>query len=97
MDESRKGALTRNHQDLGTGIVVRSILPVLRPVLTDAEYSHIRDREGNISRVDELIDVLLTKENRHFDVFCTALEKNGCKHWAEKLQKQVDGSEGELT
>ena len=94
MDESRKGALRRYHHDLRTGIRVGNILPVLRPVLTDAEYSHIREREDNVSIVDELIESLLTKENRHFDAFCTALEKNGYEHWAEKLQKQVDESEG---
>ena len=94
MDESKKGALRWHHQRLRTGILVGNILPVLRPVLTDAEYSRIRDREDNISRVDELIEILLTKEDRHFDAFCTALEKNGYKHWAKKLQKQVDEIEG---
>ena len=91
MDESKKGALRKHHQGLRTGLLVGNILPVLRPVLTDAEYSHIRGREDNSSRVDELIDVLLTKENRHFDAFCTALEQNGYEHWARKLQKEVEG------
>ena len=93
MDESKKGALRWHHQRLRTGILVGNILPVLRPVLTDAEYSRIRDREDSTSRVDELIDVLLTKENRHFDAFCTALGQNGYEHWAAKLQK-VDEIEG---
>ena len=97
MDESRKGSLRKHHQDLRTGILVGNILPALRSVFTDAEYSRIRDREDNISRVDELIEILLTKEDRHFDAFCTALEKNGYEHWAEKLQKEVDKVEGELT
>ena len=91
MDESKKGALTSNRQDLRTGILVENILPVLRPVLTDAEYSRIREREDNTSRVDELIDVLLTKENRHFDAFCDALEQNGYEHWARRLQNEVEG------
>ena len=97
MDKSKKGALRRHHQGLRTGILVGNILPALRPVLTDAEYSRIRDREDSTSRVDELIDVLFTKENRHFDAFCTALEENGYKHWARKLQKEVDEIEDELT
>ena len=42
--------------DLGVG----NILPVLPPVLTDAEYSRIRDREDNTSRFDELIEILLS-------------------------------------
>ena len=94
MDESRKWALMRHHQGLRTGLLVGNILPALRPVFTDAEYSRIRDREDNISRVDEVIEILLTKENSHFDAFCTALEKNGYEHWAKKLQKQVDEIEG---
>ena len=97
MDESKKGALRTHHQGLRTGLLVGNILPDLRPVLTDAEYSRIRDRADNPSRVGELIDVLLTKENRYFDAFCTALEKNGYEHWVEKLQNEIDEIEGKLT
>ena len=86
--------MRKHHQDLRTGIRVGNILPALRPVLTDAEYSRIRDREDNTSRVDELIDVLLTKENRHFDALYDALEQNGYEHWVGKLQKEVDEVEG---
>ena len=74
--------------------MVGNILHALRPVLTDAEYSRIRDREDNASRVDELIEILLTKKNRHFDAFCTALEQNGYEHWARKLQNKSDEMEG---
>ena len=94
MDESKKGALRTHHQRLRAGLLVGNILPALRPVLTDVEYSRIRDREDNPSRVDELIDVLLTKENRHFDAFCDALEQNGYEHWAKTLQKEVEKLEG---
>ena len=74
--------------------MVGNILHALRPVLTDAEYTRIRDREDNASRVDELIEILLTKKNRHFDAFCTALEQNGYEHWARKLQNKSDEMEG---
>ena len=94
MNESRKGSLRRYHQGLRTGLLVGNILPALRTVLTDVEYDQVEEREDNVARVDELIKILLTKENRHFDAFCTALEKNGYEHWAEKLQKQVDEIEG---
>ena len=87
MDESRKGLLRRHHQGLRTGLLVGNILPALRTVLTDVEYDQVEEREDNVARVDELIKILLTKENRHFDAFCTALEKNGYEHWAKKLQK----------
>ena len=94
MDESKKGALTRNRQGLRADLGVGNILHALRSVLTYEEYSRIRDREENTSRVDELIDVLLTKENRHFDALCDALEKNGYEQWAGKLQNEVDEMEG---
>ena len=97
MDDRKKGALRRYHQDLRTGIRVGNILPALRPVLTDAEYDQVEESENNVATVDELITILLTKENRHFDAFCTALEKNGYEHWARKLQKQVNEFEGALT
>ena len=97
MDDSKKGALRRYHQDLRAGIRVGNILPALRTVLTDAEYDQVEEREDNVATVDELIKILLTKENRHFDAFCTALEKNGYEHWARKLQKQVNEIEGALT
>ena len=97
MEERKKAALRRHHQGFRTGIRVGNILPALRSVLTDTEYICVREREDNTSRVDELIDILLTKENRHFDAFCTALGQNGYEHWSEKLQKQVDEMEGELT
>ena len=97
MDESKKGALRRHHQYLRTGLLVGNILPALHPVLTDVEYDQVEEREDNVARVDELIRILLTKENRHFDAFCTALEKNGYEHWARKLQKQVNEFEGALT
>ena len=94
MDKSKKGALRRHHQGLRGGIWVGNILPALRSVLTDAEYICVRDREDNTSRVDELIDVLLMKENRHFDTLCDALEQNGYEHWARKLQNEIDEMEG---
>ena len=94
MDERRKGALRSHHQALRTGLLVETFLPDLRQVLTDAEYSRVDEREDNIARVDELIRILLTKENRHFDAFCAVLERNGFVHWARRLQKEVSEMEG---
>ena len=94
MDERRKGALKKHHSQLRTGLLVGNVLPALRPVLTEVEYSRVSEREDNISRVDELIETLLTKENRQFDAFCAALERNGYEHWARMLQDEVDEIEG---
>ena len=83
--------LRKHHQGLRTGIRVGNILPAICSVLRDAEYSGIRDREDKASRVDDLIEILLTKENRHFDTFCTALEKNGYEHCCRTKLMKVKG------
>ena len=69
-------------------------MPVLQKLLTDVEYSKIKDCEDNIATVDALIEILLTKENWHFEEFCTILRKNGYEHWAKTLQDEADQKEG---
>lgn len=64
-------------------------MPALRSLLTDIEYSRVDNKEDNVSGVDELITILLTKENSHFERFCAALQKNGYEHWAKKLLEDV--------
>lgn len=88
MDERRQRALKKYHQCLQTGLLhlVGNFLPVFRLLLTEVEYSCMDGREDNIARVAELIKILLTKENRHFDGFCSALEENGYEHWAKKIR-----------
>ena len=61
MDEKRKRALKEYQQALRTGLLIGNILPALRPLLTDVEYSRVREREGNVASADELIEILLTK------------------------------------
>lgn len=95
MDERRQRALKKYHQRLRTGLLVGNFLPVLRLLLTEVEYSRVDGREDNIARVDELIEILLTKDNKHFDGFCSALEENGYEHWAKTLGQEV-GVEGKL-
>lgn len=90
MDERRKGVLKKYREDLRTGLLVGKILPTLHPFLTDAEYSRIRHREDNVERVDELIDILLTKGNREFEQFCSILEQTGYDHWAKILWEEVN-------
>lgn len=94
MDVSRKDTLREYHQDLRTGVIINNILPALRPLLTDVEYANVRDQQGNVARVDELIDILLTKDNVLFDGFCEALKENGYKHWAKTLREKVGAREG---
>ena len=94
MDEKRLGVLMKYHQTLRTGLILKNILPALRMLLTKVEYDCVEGKEGNVAQVDELIRILLTKENKHFEGFCTALANNGYKHWADKLRNEVYGVEG---
>ena len=89
--------MTKHHQALRTGLLVENILPTLRPLLTEVEYSRVEDEQRNIARVDELIKILLTKENWHFDEFCATLERCEYKHWARTFRKEVGELEGKLT
>ena len=68
--------------------------------LTDLESGRIRKHTGNIDQVDELFDILVTKDNKDFDHFCVILEE-GYHVWSEKLREaaglgkwqQLDGME----
>ena len=87
MDEGRRQALRINHQAFRTGLILGNILPDLRPYLTDIEYVRVENQTGNVAQVDELVKILLTKENRHFDGFCRVCERNGYQHWARRLRE----------
>ena len=91
MDESRKKALRKYHNDLRTGITVTHFLPSLHVYaggfLTDVESDSIKQNRGNVEQVDELIEVLVKKENKDFDYFCVVLEKAGCQMWSNRLKE----------
>lgn len=94
MNEKRREALRKHRQDLRGVIQVENILPALCPWLTDVEYSRVSEREDNVAKVDELINILLATQVGHFDSFCVALEQNGYGHLAKTLQKEVEDIEG---
>ena len=91
MDESRKKALRKYHSGLRAGIRVIHLLPSLHVdaegFLTDVESDSIKQNRGNVEQVDKLIDILVTKENRHFDYFCLVLEMEGCQVWSNRLKE----------
>lgn len=91
MDEYRQKALRINHQKLRTGVIVANILPPLRPHFTGVEYSSVESKLGDVAQVDELVRILLTKENKHFSEFCHCLERNGYPHWARQLREDAGG------
>ena len=84
-----RGALMTHHQSLRSLLIIQNILPALHSILTDVEYSRVDGKEGNVAQVDEFIKILLTKEFRHFEKFCTVLANNGYEHWAKTLREEV--------
>lgn len=87
MEWHKKSALKEHHQELRTGVIVTNVLPEFRQMLTDVEYSRIEDKTDNVSAVDELVKILLSKTDREFDGFCEILRENGYDHWARKLKE----------
>lgn len=81
-----RACLKKHHNELRSGILVANFLPALRPLLTDVEYIRIDEKGSTIDSVDELVKILLTKDDSTFDGFCSALETNGYPHWASKLR-----------
>ena len=102
MDEGRKQALSNSHQELRSGLLVENVLADFRSHLTDIEYLRVENKPGNVAQVDELVKILLTKENRDFDGFCRVCERNGYLYWAKRLRadaghrKQEADLEGSL-
>ena len=96
MDERKKGVLKKLQQSFWTGLLIRNNLPTSCSLLTDVEYSQIEDKDTNIARFDELFKILLTKDDWHFDKFCTILESNGYKHRAREPRKAANGVDGKL-
>ena len=87
MEESSwKSSLLKYRSKLRTGCQVANVLPALRPLFTDKEYSSVEDKPDNSSRVDELVSVLLAKDKSTFEGFCSALETNGYPLWAKLLK-----------
>lgn len=96
MDARRKKALRQCHQELRTGIIVSHFLPILHidagGFLTDVESTNITAKKtcGNVEQVDELIDILVKKQNKDFDYFCEVLEKEGCQTFSKRLKVAAD-------
>ena len=81
-----KASIREHHSALRNGILVSNVLPALRTLLTDVEYLRVEAKGGDVAGIDELVAILLTKDESTFDAFCSALEENGYPHWARKLK-----------
>ena len=91
MDVGRKKALREQQEDFrGTGIIIKNIFPRLHKdaggFLDDVELIQVTSKEGNVAQVDELFAILLTKENKDFDLFCTIVERYNATR-AKNLRK----------
>ena len=82
-----KSSLRKQRIHLRTGIIVANVLPALRThLLLPTEFARVAEKSSNADRVDELVGILLTKDESSFDDFCLALETNGYPYWAGKLR-----------
>ena len=91
MDDYRKEALRDCHYNLTTAIIVANILPRLHVreggFLNDVESDSIGKNGGNARQVEDLVDILLKKENKDFDYFCDVLEKEGYQAFSSRLRE----------
>ena len=100
MEEARREAFRVHQKRLRTEVIVTRLLHDCRQLLTDVEYSLVSDKskDDNESAMDELINVLLRKEDNDFDRFCSALRTNGYSDWAMKLEaKAREGEVGSIS
>lgn len=61
------------------------------------EDDSIRKNKGYVKQVDELMDILLTKENKDFDYFCDVMNEKGYKVWSDKLREAADFGKRQLS
>ena len=95
MSKVYKQALRDYQVKIAGVLIVNNIISDLKPYLTKVEYLQVKSKLGNMTQVDELFRILLTKGNGHFKGFCHVLEANGYQHWAQQLQSSTDGVETE--
>ena len=93
MDDFQKQALRQCHPDLRMSVRVADFLVSLHVhaggFLNDVEWTVLIYNErhsGNVELVDQLMEILLNKENGEFDYFCIVLEYEGYKVWSDKLK-----------
>ena len=101
MDAAHKKTLRRYNPELRNGIIVNNLLPDLHRdaggFLTDVESLAVSSKRCNVGQVDELITILLTKENTDFDSFCHILKKGDYRRWSEVLSRSAASANRGMT
>ena len=92
-DHHWKRTLKANHQILRHEISVKDVLPGCLSFLTDVEYLRVQgsDKADNIDRVDQLVEILLTKEKKDFEEFLVVLWQQGYANSAARLAEEAGG------
>ena len=92
-DTRWKHTLKANHQNLRLKVRMKDVLPGFRSFLTDVEYLQVKgsDKAGNIDQVDQLVEILLTKEKREFEKFLVVLLQEGQSNLAARLADEAGG------
>ena len=88
-----KRTLRANHQKLRHQLRVNDVLPGFHSFLTMVEYLRVQGAKqtNNIDQVDQLVDILLTKEKKKFKKFLMALRQQGYAGLAARLAKEAGG------
>ena len=88
-------ALEKYRNDFRSEMIVRNIFPSLHKdaggFLDEVEQDRAtsKEKEGNVAQVDELVDILLTKEKEDFDRFCAVVGGNDAT-LAKKLREAAE-------
>ena len=70
---------------------MKDALPGFRSFLTDIEYCRVKECAHNLDKVDEFVDILLTKEKKEFEEFLVVLLQQGYANTAAELAENAGG------
>ena len=86
-----KGTLKANHQNLRSEIRIKDVLAAFHGFLNPVEYLRVKGSEkvDNVDQVDALVEILLTKEKRHFEAFLVTLWEQGYADTAARLAEEA--------
>lgn len=86
-----KRTLKANHQNLRSEVRIKDVLAAFHGFLNSVEYLRVKGSEkvDNVDQVDALVEILLTKEKRHFEAFLVTLWEQGYADTAARLAEEA--------